>query len=560
MGKYRIMGRYKETIFNLLLVFVGVLLFILGYTAFGISIDLKMFIIMLAFMLMLDNLAIKYTDIKISISPIIAIASFLVYGIITATILSILSIMVETILIRRKLKNGILNGAMFAVVYIIAGFIFNAIGGKIGLFSLSQLKYIIIYVMSSFIINHFILYYILMIQGKILFKQYWNETTIVELLAYLIMIPLGIFMANIYLKYGMIYFIMHGIPIILLGYFLRVFNNLKKANQRLNAMYEMIKIINSKLELKETFEAIIYATKKAISISSMAIYMKDESGLAIKCKLDCPEGKVKAFKDSYSDNECLIGKAISTGKSIIVGNLKKNKICYDKDIAEYFASAMVIPIKSSGQVIGCLSVFQSEPDAFDNDSIKIMEALSEQASIAIINAKSYSEISRKSIEDPLTKVYNRRFFDQALYSYVLRARENNIPVSLIMIDVDKFKNINDTYGHIVGDQVLCEIAERIKKCLRSNDIVSRYGGEEFTVILQNLTAEQAFLVAERIRYEVSSKPIKIGKSNIYITISAGIADYPFRSESAEKLVSHADRALYAGSKTKGRNRVAIYIV
>ncbi|SNX54323.1 sensor domain-containing diguanylate cyclase [Thermoanaerobacterium sp. RBIITD] len=552
------MGRNKELVFNTLLILTGFLLLIFSCIYYGIRIDIKLFLLLLSAMLILDNFGIGYTDIKLSISPIITIATFLIYGTVAATLISMASIMIETIFIRKKLKNGILNGAMFAIIYIVSGRLFELLGGKIGLFNISQLKYIIIYVLSSYIINYFILYYALRAQGKVLFKEYWNESSILELISYLITIPVGIFIANVYLKCGILLFIMHIIPIILLAYFIKVFRDLFKANQRLNALYEMVKIINSKLDLDKTLDAIVYATEKAVAISAMAVYIKDDNDFAVNQKIKCADDAKNAFKDAYMKNEGLIGKIIFEGKSVIIGNLKSEKHYFDSDISQYYDSAIVVPIKSTDKIIGCLSVFQNEVNAFDNESLKIMEALSEQSAIAILNAKRYFEISKKSITDPLTKTYNRRFFDQALCNGILKSSEDRTPISLIMLDVDKFKNINDTYGHMIGDIVLCEIASRIKGCVRGDDIVARYGGEEFSVILPNLVAEQACVIAERIRYEVSSKPIKTDSGDIYITVSAGVADYPHKAESAEKLISHADRALYAGCKTKGRDRVAVY--
>ncbi|HAA81060.1 MAG TPA: GGDEF domain-containing protein, partial [Thermoanaerobacter sp.] len=158
------------------------------------------------------------------------------------------------------------------------------------------------------------------------------------------------------------------------------------------------------------------------------------------------------------------------------------------------------------------------------------------------------------------RIYNRRYFNDALMENIMRADEASEPVSLIMFDLDNFKLINDTYGHLVGDEVLKEVAKRIKNNVRSDDIVARFGGEEFAVILPKLTAEQAYMIAERIRNEVLSRPIRTDKGDIYVTITGGVADYPEKADSAEKLISHADRALYAGGKSKGRNKIAIYEV
>ncbi|HHV73818.1 MAG TPA: GGDEF domain-containing protein [Thermoanaerobacterium sp.] len=552
------MLKKRETLFDFVLIAVGFSLLIYTCFKYGIKIDIKLFSILLLAMVTLDNLGIKYTDIKLSISPVITIASFLIYGTESSALLATTSTMIETIFFRKKVKNGFLNGAMFSITYIVAGHLYESLGGKIGRFSIGQLIYVVIYVLTSFVINYFILYYALKAQGKILFKKYWTESSILELASYFVMVPVGIFLANMYMKFGTVIFIYHVIPLILLSFFIKAFRDLYKANQRLNALYEMVKIINSKLDLDKTLEAILYETEKVVTVSGIAIYLKDDNGFLINEKTKCREESIGAFKDVYMNNEGIIGKVVSEGKSVIIGNLKADKRYSDKNISNYYDSAIVVPIKGAEGIIGCISAFQNEINAFDEDSLKIMEALSEQSSIAIMNAKRYFEISKRSITDPLTKTYNRRFFDQILHDSIAKSSIEKTPVSLIMLDVDRFKQINDTYGHMVGDTVLREIASRIKSCVRNNDIVARYGGEEFSVILPNLTAEQACVIAERIRYEVSSKPIKTDEGDINITVSAGVADFPNKAESAEKLISHADRALYAGCKTKGRDRVAVY--
>lgn len=554
------MGKYKEKIFNISLMSIGAILFIFSLYYFGVVIDFRVFIILVVFAIILDNLGIMYTDIKLSLSPTIGITTFLIYGTVPAAMLMIISVMFDTIAIRKKLKNGLLNGAMFSITYIVAGWLFEFIGGKIGTISLSQIKYILVYVISSFLINNFILYYALKTQGKLLFKEYWNETVILELLLYLVMMPAAITLANLYFKYGFITFLILLLPLILVAYIFNLMRNLINANKRLNAVYEMVKVINSKLDMDKTFDAIIDAVSQAVSISAGAIYLIDENGIAVLAKAISGKDADNVFKQSYFKDEGIIGKSLSTAKTIAVKDLKKDKKFSNETFSKYYCSAMAVPIKCSSSVIGCIVIFHIEAGVFDEDAVKTIETIADQASIAITNAKMYYEVSKKSITDPLTKTYNRRYFNDVLNENILKSDENNVPVSLIMFDIDKFKLINDTYGHLVGDEVLKEIATRIKNTVRSDDVVSRFGGEEFAVILPRLTAEQAYMIAERIRSEVSSKPIKTSKGDLYITISGGVADYPEKAESAEKLISHADRALYAGCKSKGRNKIAIYEV
>ncbi|MDI3312584.1 MAG: sensor domain-containing diguanylate cyclase, partial [Thermoanaerobacterium sp.] len=463
------MFKKREALFDFVLIAVGFSLLIYACFKYGIKIDIKLFSILLLVMVTLDNLGIKYTDIKLSISPVITIASFLIYGTESSALLAVASTMIETIFFRKKVKNGFLNGAMFSITYIVAGHLYEILGGKIGQFSIGQLIYVVIYVLTSFVINYFILYYALKAQGKILFKKYWTESSVLELVSYFVIVPVGIFLANMYMKFGTVIFIYHVIPLILLSFFIKAFRDLYKANQRLNALYEMVKIINSKLDLDKTLEAILYETEKVVTVSGIAIYLKDDNGFLINEKTKCREESLGAFKDVYMNNEGLIGKVVNEGKSVIIGNLKADKRYLDKNISNHYDSAIVVPIKGAEGIIGCISAFQNEINAFDEDSLKIMEALSEQSSIAIMNAKRYFEISKRSITDPLTKTYNRRFFDQILHDSIAKSSIEKTPLSLIMLDVDRFKQINDTYGHMVGDIVLREIASRIKSCVRSND-------------------------------------------------------------------------------------------
>ncbi|MDK2794694.1 MAG: two-component system, cell cycle response regulator [Caldanaerobacter sp.] len=553
------MGKYREYLFNTALIATGGLVFAFALYHYGLGIDFRLFLILLLFAIILDNLGIMYTDIKLSLSPSVGIAAFLIFGTVGAATLMVTSVMFDTIVMRRKIKNGFLNGAMFALSYLPAGWLYEFMGGKIGEISIAQVKYILVYVIVSFLINNFILYYALKVQGKILFKEYWNESVLLELGTYVLMVPAAMLLAYVYFKHSLMFFVLSLTPLVFIAYVFRMVRDLVKANKRLNAIYEMVKMINSKLDLDQILDTIVEVISQVVAVSAAAIYLTDSNGIATLVKAVGGKGK-EGFRESYFKGEGLIGKVISSNKIVAIKNLKEDRSLDREKIFANYGSLIAAPLRSSGVPIGCLLILHVETNAFDDDSVRIIEIIVDQASVAITNAKKYYEVTRKSITDPLTKTYNRRYFNDALMENIMRADENNEPVSLIMFDLDNFKQINDTYGHLIGDEVLKEVARRIKNNVRSNDIVARFGGEEFAVILPKLTAEQAYMIAERIRTEVSSKPIKTEKGDIYVTITGGVADYPSKADSAEKLVSHADRALYAGGKSRGRNKIAIYEV
>lgn len=161
----------------------------------------------------------------------------------------------------------------------------------------------------------------------------------------------------------------------------------------------------------------------------------------------------------------------------------------------------------------------------------------------------------QAMQDPLTQVLNHGAILDALLGEINRAQREEQPLSLILADLDSFKNVNDTYGHVAGDQVLIEVARRMRNCLRSYDALGRYGGEEFLVVLPNSDESQAVGLAERIRIAVSSEPFRFSQFDLTVTISQGVTTWTNpNSIPLERLIQSADRALY-GVKHSGRNAV-----
>lgn len=170
-------------------------------------------------------------------------------------------------------------------------------------------------------------------------------------------------------------------------------------------------------------------------------------------------------------------------------------------------------------------------------------------------------LESENITDPLTKIYNRRYMDRRLAEEVARSTRYALDLSVLMLDIDHFKQINDSYGHQTGDIALRSLGSLVKCALRDLDVVARYGGEEFLVICTNTTIDGAALVAERLRQLVESHPIETADDSgasqtIHISISIGAAGLSGSINSKEKLIQAADRALYR-AKEQGRNRVII---
>lgn len=221
----------------------------------------------------------------------------------------------------------------------------------------------------------------------------------------------------------------------------------------------------------------------------------------------------------------------------------------------------IFPLFCDGKIFGAIVAKSQNEKLNDKDTDYLIE-ISKQASTTVDRASSYMKILEHATLDALTGLNNRHQFHTRLHSEVANAKRQKTSLCCIMTDIDFLKSVNDTYGHAVGDCVLKTVAKAIKKELREYDIPSRYGGEEFTILLPNTSLDEATVVAERLRYSIEKKIINIEEynienvSNINVTISIGVAQYKNSMKEPENLYQAADKALYT-AKESGRNRVIV---
>lgn len=209
------------------------------------------------------------------------------------------------------------------------------------------------------------------------------------------------------------------------------------------------------------------------------------------------------------------------------------------------------PILFAGQVLGVLYAFEREIHRLNTQDVYFMQLVAHRAATAIHNALKVAEVQLESVTDPLTKVFNRRHFDEVAQ----QKSQNTEPLAVILLDLDHFKNVNDSYGHTVGDEVLRIAATRLSSALRPTDTLARYGGEEFVVLLSKASLSIAEQVARRLHSSLSEQSFHTSAGSLRVTASFGVAAYqpgtPF-----EQALEAADRALYE-AKRSGRNRVVV---
>ena len=188
---------------------------------------------------------------------------------------------------------------------------------------------------------------------------------------------------------------------------------------------------------------------------------------------------------------------------------------------------------------------------------QLAQAVAEQVSLSLANIQLRERLQQQSVRDPLTGLYNRRYLEESIQRELGRAKREQTPLAVIMLDLDHFKCINDKHGHSAGDKVLVAVSELLKRALRGEDLICRYGGEEFTLIMPGATLDIALLRAEHLRSSIEQLRIEVADDQqLNVTSSMGIAAYPNHGDDTQVLLSLADDALYK-AKSAGRNQVHI---
>jgi diguanylate cyclase (GGDEF)-like protein len=257
----------------------------------------------------------------------------------------------------------------------------------------------------------------------------------------------------------------------------------------------------------------------------------------------------------------LSGEVISGRKTVYIADtldpdlLQTNRLKHSggKPIRSYVG----VPLVARDQIVGVLSIQSYQPEAFKPDQIRLLETIANQAAIAVENANLFEQMRQLAITDPLTALSNRRQFWWLANNEIERSVRYHRPLAAIMLDIDHFKKVNDTYGHAVGDAVLQHLAEVCRSNLRVVDIIGRYGGEEFAIVLPETDPDSARGVAERLRGAVEASEVTSSQGTVKITISLGIAGLDSADKSLEIMLDRADQALYT-AKREGRNRVSVY--
>jgi diguanylate cyclase (GGDEF)-like protein len=316
--------------------------------------------------------------------------------------------------------------------------------------------------------------------------------------------------------------------------------------QAINAVARETTVV---LDVKELLSKASEKIRTAFEVSHVAMLVKEDEDLILQAHhgnltLRIPEGgKVPAGAGLW-------GRALRESKTLIDNDVKR-----EPDSAAIYldsASRMCIPLVSFGQALGVLVLDSALPGSFGVSDIQSLESVADICATAIQNAHYVERVKQLAYLDGLTGIFNRRYFELRIQEELERSRRFNSGMAVIMVDIDQFKRLNDEFGHLLGDEVLRQVSSIFSQQLRKIDVVCRYGGEEFAILLSQTSQQHALGVAEKLRRMVDAWQFPGVPRPV--TISAGVATSPDHGTTREELVKAADAGLYA-AKQAGRNCV-----
>lgn len=330
----------------------------------------------------------------------------------------------------------------------------------------------------------------------------------------------------------------------------RLYSMERRRAEQLEAINAVAKKTTRVLDLDELLAVVCRLLLDWFRIDHVAVLLAEGDALRVRAyegrlTPNLPMGAI------LSPGTGLAARALLTGHSVIENDVNSVQ-GYIAGFAET-RSEMCVPLIIFGEKLGVLALDSAHMNVFDTDDIQPLESVADICAAAIQNAHNFDRMKQLAYVDGLTGIHNRRYFEMRIVEELERAGRFQGRMSVIMVDIDHFKKMNDEFGHLLGDEMLRAVSSILKQQLRKMDMVCRYGGDEFAIVVPETTGESAMRVAEKLRRQVEAHDFPgVPRS---VTISCGVADYPAHGVTRDEVVAAADSALYI-AKQAGRNKVA----
>src|SRR6202171_1946400 len=331
----------------------------------------------------------------------------------------------------------------------------------------------------------------------------------------------------------------------------RLYSLEQQRARQLQAINAIAQQTTAVLDLEELLDRVCQLIQDAFRVSHVSLFLREDHDLVLRAHHGTLTPRIPQGGRFPANREPWLG-ILASGGTLIEKDLLS--VSDGLRLFEGSDSRMSIPLVSFGQILGVIGLHSSNPDAFRETDLQSLESVADICATSIQNAHYVERVKQLAYLDGLTGIFNRRFFELRIMEEIERARRYGSGMAVIMADIDQFKALHDEFGHLLGDEVLRQVSSIFSQQLRKIDVVCRYGGEEFAILLSQTTHEHAVGVVEKLGRLVAAWQISgVPRS---VTISSGVATYPDHGTTRDELVKAADAGLYA-AKQAGRNCVKV---
>lgn len=335
---------------------------------------------------------------------------------------------------------------------------------------------------------------------------------------------------------------------------------LPAAAKRLAILTDVVKTANSILEPRKIIELIMAKVQELIPSEAWSMLMVDEQRRELTFELALGEKGPDVAGFRVRLGEGIAGWVAESGQPVIVNDVRKDpRFTGQIDDQTQFRTRSILcaPLISRGRTLGVVEIINRRGGRFSRADLDLLLTLVEPCAIAIENAMLFQRAEQLTITDDLTKLFNSRYLNLYIGREIKRCKRHGIPLSIIFLDLDGFKGINDQHGHLAGSRTLTEVGAILALAVRESDVLARYGGDEFVVVLPETPVEGALVIGERIRRSIEEHAfLREEGIDAHISASLGIATYPDHALTPEGLIQKADQAMY---RVKERNKNGIEV-
>lgn len=328
------------------------------------------------------------------------------------------------------------------------------------------------------------------------------------------------------------------------------YDQIKKAHREVYALYEIARTFGTSLNVEHTLEILVDKVAHVVPFDTCVVYFYDEMKGYASARHVVGKNAQKLASRCIVPGEGVTGFALANRSPVNQLHPSLDFADINPDAGIKYRSMASLPLFKDDVLLGALSVYSSELDQYTDDHMRLLETVTRLASDALANAMQHAEAESNALTDPLTGLPNARYLALRFEEEAARARRTDRAFQVVMLDLDEFKNVNDTYGHKAGDRMLREVANLISSQLREYDFLARYGGDEFVALVQEVVGAQVEELCARIEGAVSKFSLSLGLNRVArVGISVGTATFGIDGDTLDHLVAHADNEMYRVKST-----------